>query len=246
MVRSFQLRAEEPHGSKNSRMKIQGVILARGGSKGIPNKNIINFCGKPLIAWTIEQCLSSKYIDSIWVSSDSQEILRIARKYGAKPIHRPDNISGDFSSSESAWLHAIEFIEENSSIDLVLAPQVTSPLREVKDINNAIELFQEENYDSMFSSSIVEDLFFWKKNKDNKLHSINYDYVNRQRRQDIEEKIIENGSFYLFRPKVIKKYNNRFGGKIGHSKMEFWKMFEIDNLNDVRMCKALMQEFLLK
>jgi N-acylneuraminate cytidylyltransferase len=224
---------------------IIAIIPARGGSKGIPNKNIIDFCGKPLIAWTIEQCLSSKYISSVWVSSDSQEILEVAKKYNAKTIQRPDNISSDFASSESAWIHAIENIEQDETIDLVFAPQITSPLRETQDIDNAIELFQEEKYDSMFSSSMAEDLFFWQKDKQNILKSINYDYSNRQRRQDVQKQIIENGSFYIFKPEIIKQYNNRFGGKIGHFEMEFWKMFEIDNLKDVRMCQALMQEFLL-
>ena len=227
-------------------INVSAIILARGGSKGIPNKNIIDFCGKPLIAWTIEQCLSSKHISEVWVSSDSQEILEVVKEYGAKTIKRPDDISGDFATSESAWLHAIEFIERDGDIDFVLAPQITSPLREAQDIDNAIELFQSEKYDSMFSSSIAEDLFFWKEDKRHELQSVNYDYLNRQRRQDIQEQIIENGSFYIFKSEIIKKYNNRFGGKIGHSKMESWKMFEIDNLEDIRMCGALMREFLIK
>jgi len=225
---------------------IHGIILARGGSKGILNKNIIDFCGKPLIAWTIEQCLSSKHVSDVWVSSDSQEILGVAEKYGAKSIRRPDDISGDSASSESAWIHAIEVIESDNKINLVLAPQVTSPLRETRDIDGAIKLFQEEGYDSMFSSSIAEDLFFWQENEYKVLQSINYDYLNRKRRQDVPKQIIENGSFYLFKPEVIKKYNNRFGGKIGFSKMEFWKMFEIDNAEDMKMCSALMKEFLIK
>lgn len=225
--------------------KVVAIIPARGGSKGVPNKNIMGFCGKPLIAWTIEHCSQSKYIDEVWVSSDSKEILDVSKKYGAKIIQRPDSISGDLASSESAWIHAIEFIENNNKIDLVLAPQVTSPLREVQDIDNAFELFQDGGYDSMFASSIVEGCFFWQKNENNKLESINYDYRNRQRRQDIKEKIVENGSFYIFKPEIIQKYNNRLGGKIGYSKMNFWKMFEIDTLEDVRICQALMQEFLL-
>ena len=98
----------------------------------------------------------------------------------------------------------------------------------------------------MFSCSVAEDLFFWEKQKNNTLKSINYDYLNRKRRQDIPEQYIENGSFYLFKPEVIKKGNNRFGGNIGFTKMEFWKMFEIDNEEDLRMCSALMQEFIIK
>lgn len=224
---------------------IIAIIPARSGSKGIPNKNVIDFCGKPLIAWTIEQCLSSKYISNVWVSSDSQDILDIAEKYGAKTIRRPEDISGDLASSESTWRHAIEVIQRNSNVDLVLAPQLTSPLREVKDMDNAIELFQKEKYDSLFSSCIAEDLFFWEEDEKGQLQSANYDYLNRKRRQDMKEQIIENGSFYIFKPEIIQKYNNRFGGKIGHSRMDFWKMFEIDNLEDLKMCRALMQEFLL-
>jgi CMP-N,N'-diacetyllegionaminic acid synthase len=224
---------------------IIAIIPARGGSKGIPNKNIIDFCGKPLVAWTIEQCLSSRYITDVWVSSDNQEILNIAKKYGAKTIKRPEDISGDLASSESTWRHAIEVIQKNSNVDLVLAPQPTSPLREAKDIDNAIELFQKEKYDSLFSSCIVEDLLFWKEDERKQLQSVNYDYLNRKRRQDMKEQIVENGSFYIFKPEIIQKYNNRFGGKIGHSRMDFWKMFEIDNLEDLKKCRALMQEFLL-
>ena len=227
-------------------MNIHSIIPARGGSKGIRNKNIIDFCGKPLIAWTVEQCLSSKYVSHVWVTSNSQEILDVAEKYGAKTIRRPDDISGDLASSESAWMHAIEVIQKDTEVDLVLAPQVTSPLREVKDIDNAIELFQKEKYDSMFSASMAEDLFFWEESNTGVVGSVNYDYKNRKRRQDFKEQIIENGSFYLFKPEVIQSNDNRFGGKVGFSKMEFWKMFEIDNAEDLRMCSALMKEFLIK
>ena len=227
-------------------MIVDAIILARGGSKGIPNKNILDFCGKPLISWTIEQCIFSKNITDVWVSSDSNEILEIAKNCGAKIIQRPDIISGDFSSSESAWLHAIDHIEKEKSIDIVVAPQITSPLREVKDFDNSIALFNEGGFDSLFSSSIVEDLFFWQKDNSNQLKSINYDYMNRQRRQDIQKKIIENGSFYIFTPEIIKKHNNRFGKKIGHYQMEFWKMFEIDNVEDIKICSVLMKEFLIK
>ncbi|MDC0597158.1 acylneuraminate cytidylyltransferase family protein [Candidatus Pseudothioglobus singularis] len=227
-------------------MNIHCIILARGGSKGIPKKNIISFCGKPLLAWTIEQCLKAKYISNVWVSSDDDDILDVAEQYGAKKIKRPQDISADTSTSESAWLHAIDYLTDNNiKIDVVLAPQVTSPLRETIDINNAITKFIENNYDSLFSASITDDLYFWEESKSG-INSINYDYKNRRRRQDFKEQIIENGSFYLFKPKIIQNNHNRFSGKIGFSKMDFWKMFEIDNEEDFRMCSALMKEFLIK
>lgn len=227
-------------------LNIHCIILARGGSKSIPGKNIVNFLGKPLIAWTIEQCSRAAKISNIWVSSDEIDILNIAKEFGAKTIKRPKNISGDLATSESAWLHAINYLLDNNiQVDAVLAPQITSPLRETSDIDSAVNKFINGNFDSMFSASLADDLFLWEESSKG-FHSINYDYKHRKRRQDFKKQIIENGSFYIFKPKVIKENNNRLGGKIGYSPMDFWKMFEIDNEDDLRMCSALMNEFLIK
>ena len=226
-------------------MNVVAIILARGGSKGVPKKNIIDFCGKPLIAWTIDNCIIGG-ANSVWVSSDSDEILEISSNYGANKIKRPDDIAGDFATSESAWLHAINYIEEaEEKIEWVVAPQVTSPLREATDISKAITLAKENIYDSFFSCSVAEDLFFWQKDINAKLDSVNYDWRNRKRRQDIPKQYIENGSFYLFKPQVLRDTNNRFGSNIGLVEMEFWKMFEIDSYEDLKMCSALMREFII-
>ena len=227
-------------------MNIIAIILARGGSKGLPNKNILDFCGKPLISWTIQNCFDAG-INSVWVSSDSKEILRISKNFGARTILRPKSLSGDLSSSEDAWAHAYDEIKKNNSnvIDWIFAPQVTSPIREPKDIIKGLEYIKSELYDSMFSCCIAEDLFFWQRDKDDILTSINYDWKNRKRRQEISNKYIENGSYYLFKPKVIKM-GNRFGKSIGCVEMESWKMFEIDSESDFRLCSAIMNEFLLK
>ena len=222
---------------------IVAIVPARGGSKGIQNKNIIDFCGKPLIAWTIGQCLSSKNISDVWVTSDSQEILDIARKYGAKTINRPDNISGDFASSEAAWMHAIKIIERDSNIDLVFAPQVTSPLRETKDIDGAIEQILKSDSDSLLSTVEIEDFFIWKQGFEKKPESLNYDYINRKPRQEIEKKYLENGSFYIFKPKILKDTNNRLGGKVLLYKMEKHKMFQIDNEEDILLSTVIMRGF---
>jgi len=227
-------------------MNVVAIILARGGSKGVPKKNIIDFCGKPLIAWTIDNCIKGG-ANSVWVSSDSDEILEISTEYGANKIKRPDDIAGDFATSESAWLHAINYIEQaEEKIDWVFAPQVTSPLREGSDVSKAISLAKENVNDSFFSCSIAEDLFFWQKNNNGNLDSVNYDWRNRKRRQDIPKQFIENGSFYIFKPQVLKNTYNRFGSNIGIVEMEFWKMFEIDSFDDLKMCSALMREFIIK
>lgn len=227
-------------------MNVVAVILARGGSKGIPKKNIIDFCGKPLIEWTIKHCFEGG-VTSVWVSSDSFEILNISKNCGANTILRPDDLSQDISTSESSWLHALNYIEKeiNEKIDWILAPQITSPIRESSDIKKAIDLAINSEFDSFFSSSIVEDLFFWQyENK--KLCSVNYDYRNRKRRQDAPKQFIENGSFYMFKPEVLKNHNNRFGESIGKVEMEFWKMFEIDSKEDLELCEAIFKNFILK
>lgn len=225
---------------------VVAIVLARGGSKGIPGKNIVDFCGKPLIAWTIEQFQRAKGVDSIWVSSDSEEILSISQDFGIEIIRRPPDISGNTATSESGYLHALRVIENSvGSIDTVLGPQVTSPLREPGDIERGLLDFKEQKCDSMFSCSVAADLYFWEKMLDGKLRSINYDYMNRKRRQDISKQYIENGSFYIFKPELLREYNNRLGGKIGMTRMEFWKMFEIDSMEDLKMCEALMRAFLL-
>ena len=140
--------------------KIAAIILARGGSKGIPSKNITQFCGKPLIAWTILQCLEAN-ISDVYVSSDSPQILEISSRYGATPLTRPKQISGDLSTSEDGWLHALDTIEAmGKGFDWYLAPQVTSPLRHSTDIVNGIKLAFSGKYDSLFSCSVAEDLFY--------------------------------------------------------------------------------------
>ena len=132
------------------------IILARGGSKGIPKKNIIDFCGKPLLAWSIIQAINVKEISKVWVSSDNDEFLKIARKYGAGTIKRPKHIATSTSSPVLGWLHAIQHIEKiGKNVDGVVALQPTSPVRESLDISKGIKKFYRSKYDSIFSAETV-------------------------------------------------------------------------------------------
>ena len=226
-------------------MKISCIILARSGSKGIPKKNIVDFCGKPLIAWTILQALDVKEVNDVWVSSDSDEILSVAKYYGANTIIRPKRISGDSEPSESAWLHAIDYIEKKSThpIDYVLAPQVTSPLRHASDFSNAITQIKVNKNDSLLSVAEIEDFFIWKQVGGKNPKSINYDFKNRKPRQKIEKNFLENGSFYIFKPKVLINEKNRLGGDISLFVMDRYKMFQIDNYNDIQLASVIMKGF---
>ena len=219
------------------------IIPARGGSKGIPDKNLRLVCGKPLLAWSIIQALSVHSINSVWVSSDSEEILGVAKEYGANTILRPERLSGDLASSESAWLHALEEVELSGlSVDLIVGIQATSPIRSGSDLEAAIRQVKGEGLDSLLTVTEIEDFFNWRIGT-NGPESVNYDYRFRKIRQLIEKRFLENGSFYIFRPEILRTLNNRLGGKIGMYLMERHKMFQIDNPEDIVLCESIMRGY---
>lgn len=220
------------------------IIPARGGSKGIPQKNLVEICGKPLIVWSVEQALAAGSIDSVWVSSDSDTILEVAIDAGARPIKRPENISHDTASSEAAWLHAIDEIEKaGHKPDQVVGIQATSPIRESDDFEQALKEFTVGGYDSLFTVMEMEDFLVWKDGGAAGYSPVNYDYENRQMRQAIERRYLENGSFYVFKTELLRQTNNRLGGVIGIYKMAKYKMYQIDDLDDVILCEVIMSGY---
>lgn len=228
----------------SNNLNIVGIIPARGGSKGIPNKNIIDICGHPLISWSINQSISANSITSTWVTSDDKKILDISRQYGANTIKRPKSISSDNCSSESAWIHALEHINSiGIKPDLVVGIQCTSPIRESNDLDQAINYFLKNKYDSLLSTVQVEDYFTWELNKDLIALPLNHDVNKRKPRQKIKKTFLENGSFYIFKPDLIKKSRNRLIGKIGMYMMAQHKAFQIDNREDIKICSAIIKEY---
>ncbi len=224
--------------------RVIAIIPARGGSKSIPGKNIISFCGKPLIAWSIECALQSGCVDKVYVTTDDVEIAEVSRRYGAEVIMRPAELATDTASSDAALLHAIAEIEKQKKVDVVLFLQATSPLRTSNDIADAVALFFKERADSLFSAAKLDDFCAWKKDG-NEYHSATFDYLNRGRRQDREPYFLENGSLYLFKNELFKKNKNRMGGKIAVSLMPLWKSYEIDNADDLETCEYYMKRKIL-
>jgi len=221
------------------------VILARGGSKGIPNKNIKKFCGIPLLVWTIQVGKNVKKISDVWVSSDDENILKLAKKNGAKTIKRPKKLASDKSTSVSGYQHALEEIQKHvKNVEAIIALQPTSPIRMSNDVDIAIKKFKDKKYDSLFSASDFSDSFLWEEKPNKKLIGINHNYKIRKRRQEINSQFLENGSFYIFKPEVLKK-NTIFGGKIGYSLMPFWRSFEIDENEDWEFCSIIMKAYML-
>ena len=222
------------------------VILARGGSKEIPKKNIMDFAGRPLLAWSILQALDSSVADAVYVSSDSDEILDVAVRYGAIAIQRPDELAMDTTTSEAALLHALDQIhrERGTDPERIVFLQATSPLRESSDIAGAVRAFDDQRIDSLFSDAVLDDFCAWVE-EDGILKSKTFNPWNRGRRQDRKPLYLENGSIYIFKPSLLRNTGNRLGGKIGRYSMPFWKSYEIDTLENVELCEFYFRKHLL-
>lgn len=216
------------------------IIPARGGSKGLPGKNVKQINGKPLIAHSIEHCLSSANFKEVYVSTDCPEIERISILYGAKVVRRPSSISDDHASSESAVLHVLDSVQNNEEIKCICFLQCTSPIRGEDDLDRAYLNFAASRADSLLA--VVENhVFVWEEISNEGFRSINYDYKNRKRRQDLNPQYQENGSFYLFKPWVIRDLNNRLGGKIAIHVMGEASSHEIDTATDFKIIETLME-----
>ncbi|GAX34310.1 acylneuraminate cytidylyltransferase family protein [Nodularia sp. NIES-3585] len=222
-------------------MTVITIIPARGGSKGLAGKNIRLIKGKPLIAYSIEDAQEARLVDQVYVSTDNSEIASVSRSYGAEVIQRPIKLATDTASSESALLHALTEIEKTGiNPELVVFLQCTSPLRTGSDIDRAIEQLRSENADSLLSVSRTHR-FLWHQ-VNGVTESINYDYRQRQRRQDMNPQYMENGSIYIFKPWVLKELNNRLGGIISMFVMSEEQSYEIDSLEDFEYVAFLMNQ----
>ncbi len=228
-------------------MDVIAIIPARGGSKSIPSKNLMDFCGKPLLAWSVLQAKDARSISEVYVSSDSPEILETGERYGALPIVRPSELATDGATSESALRHALDAIalRKDKDPDLVVFLQATSPLREPEDIDRAVETLLAEKADSLFTGAVLDDFCVWQRNG-GKLHGLTFDPANRGRRQDRDPLYLENGSIYVFRPEVLRRENNRLGGEIRFQEMAYWKSVEIDRHDDVELATYYFRKYLLK
>ena len=172
------------------------IIPARGGSKRLPRKNILDLCGKPLISWSIEAALKSKYISKVVVSSDDEEILNISSKFGADIIKRPYELANDKATTFDAIKHTINNSEK---YDYIVLLQPTSPLRNEKHIDEAIELLEEKQADAIVSVCEMDHSPLWSNTlpKDGNMKNFLRDEVLNKRSQDLEKYYRINGAIYI-------------------------------------------------
>jgi CMP-N-acetylneuraminic acid synthetase len=217
---------------------IIAIIPARGGSKGLPKKNIKELCGKPLIAHTIDNAKESKYLDEIMVSTDSDEIATIAKKCGAKvPFIRPDDLATDTSSSYDVVIHTLEFYKQNlqKEYDYLLLLEPTSPLRENNDIDNMIAKLIDniDNYESLCSiGEIGEHPSIVKKIQNDTLLPFCSELTLTTRRQDNEPAYFPYGVGYLVNVEAFYKEKAFYTKRNFFYKIKRYQCYEIDDIYD--------------
>lgn len=201
---------------------IIGLIPARGGSKGIPNKNIKMICGKPLIVWTIEKAKSSRLLDRVIVSTDSDMIAEIAQKEGVEILKRPDYLATDTASTQDVMAHALQCFPADTLVLL----QPTSPCRSEGLIDECILEFQEQDYDSLATGWICDYKEYGK---------------NTLPRQQINGFFYDDGNVYVIKAENILK-GDRYGTKIGHKIISRYENAEIDDEYDFWLLEQILKK----
>lgn len=236
-------------------MKPVYIIPARGGSKGIPGKNLAGFAGKPLLVWTVEAALGAALSGPVVVTTDDAGIAAAATGAGAETVDRPPVLARDSSPTEPAVIHALGEIENRlaAMFDPVVLLQPTSPLRTAADIDGALALFEASGADSLLSGC-RSHLFLWARIRNGAANAdaeengvgparnpavpVNYDYGNRPRRQEMGQ-FAENGAIYVTRRTLYTEDTNRLGGKIVLFEMPQERSVEIDSAFDLELAEKL-------
>tara|TARA_R110000851_G_scaffold9875_2_gene36302 strand:+ start:7334 stop:7966 length:633 start_codon:yes stop_codon:yes gene_type:complete len=210
-------------------MKTVSVITARGGSKGIPRKNILPIKGRPLIWYTINASKNSN-VDETWVSTDDVEIAEVSQKYGAKVLWRPAELANDSIMPDASLVHFAENIDFSTLVFI----QPTSPLLDYNHINSGLAMMSK--YDSIFSAYREHWLPRW--NTD--VTPADWDINNRPRRQDVKERFVENGAFYITTKQQLLKTNLRYSGNIGIFEMSLDQSYQLDSIDDLKVLEKLL------
>lgn len=220
-------------------MSIVAIIPARGGSKGIKNKNLQEVGGVSLVGRAIRSAQLAQKIEEVYVSTDSPAIAEEARRWGAKTIVRPADISADQSSSESAIEHAIKHIGE---VSITVFIQCTSPFTNATELDLAAELIDSGKYDSVFSG--VEDHGFRWQEKGEVFEPIGHSIGRRVRRQDLPNRYLETGAFYAFRAEGLLNTGSRFHGRVGCVPVAKISHIDVDDEADLERARLISKIFI--
>ncbi|GAI03486.1 unnamed protein product [marine sediment metagenome] len=224
--------------------KVVAIIPARGGSKGVPRKNIRDLAGKPLIAYTIEAAKKSGYVDRLIVSTDDEEIATISKSYGVEvPFMRPAELATDEAPTLSVIQHAVKFLEiEGSKIDIVIILQPTSPLRGGARIDEAVKKLVGTGADSVVTVCKVKHHPFWSYTaKGDRLYPFSEEGINVSRHQDLPEVYALNGAVYVVRRDVLFDQNSLFGRDTRAIIMPYEESVDIDDYFDLFVVEMVLK-----
>lgn len=223
------------------------IVPARGGSKGLPRKNIKELCGKPLIAWTIDEAKKSKYVDEIVVTTDSDEIASVSKQYGAKvPFIRPAELANDVAKSIDVVEHTIEFYKKQyqKEFDYIVLLEPTSPMRDASDIDCAIEQLLVSDADSIVGVCRTEDqnpAFLVKISEDRRITGYKDEKMTSIRRQDIEDVYFFEGTVYISKTDVLLSKKSFYHNNTLAYEVPKYKSLEVDDIYDFIMIEALIK-----
>lgn len=228
-------------------MKILGLIPARGGSKGIPRKNIAPLAGKPLLAWTVETAGASGVLDRLVVSTDDPEIAEMARRLGAEtPFIRPAELARDDTPGVEPALHAVSWLrgKEDYQADLVLLLQPTSPLRSVDDIRGIVESARREGVDAAVSVTAAKKHPFWMRGMADDGRLIPFMEADREyvARQQLPPLYAVNGALYLIRTEVFLAEKTFFTDRTYAYIMPEERSLDIDSLWDLHLAELILRD----
>lgn len=227
-------------------MKATAFIFARGGSKGLPGKNIRPLAGKPLIAWSIEHALAVKRIDRVIVSTDSEEIAAVARKYGAEvPFIRPAELARDDSPEWLAWRHALNYLQEKDGVlpTAMVSLPATAPLRSPQDIENCLDEFEKGNADIVITVSEAHRSPYFnmvKTNEDGTVGLVIPPQSAIARRQDAPVVFDMATVAYVVRPEFVMTHNSTFEGRVRAVNVPTERAIDIDTLLDFQIAECLL------
>jgi CMP-N-acetylneuraminic acid synthetase len=224
-------------------MKVLAVIPARGGSKRLPRKNLLDLGGRPLVAWSIKAGQCSNYVDQIAVTSDDAEILEIAQDYGVLPIDRPAELANDTATTFEAIEHTIRNVEKN---DLVVVLQPTSPLRSEKHVDEAIELLVVKNANAVVSVCEMDHSPLWANKLNDDLSMVGFlkDEVANKRSQDLERYYRLNGAIYVCNIEKLLEEKSFFLKKdIFAYKMDRHSSIDIDEKDDFLLAQYIFEKY---
>ena len=226
--------------------KILAIITARGGSKGIPQKNTRELLGKPLIAYSIQAALQSRTLNKIIVSTDNETIAHISKKYGAEvPFLRPKHLATDTATSLSVLQHAVSYLAEKEGYlaDIIVCLQPTSPLRSAGDIDQAVTLCMNTGADSVVSLCKVEHHPYWmKKVVEGRVYPLmEVDDEEYPRRQDLPPVYQLNGAIYVTRKKILMEEERVLGEHTLAHIMSQERSIDIDTPIDLKLAELIMK-----